>query len=302
MVALSLLVLAGFSPAADDPNLGRPADGMELAKRLSKGSVVVLARVAKVNMKAQLTVEKTYRGGPVGPELQLAFRAQNFGRLPGTEPLELKEGERDIFALVPEVNADGDPSGTGRFNAADGFLGRIPLPPEGAEALLVAVEEIVRYQDQEEVSDPAPLLVEWISGVNPWLIDYALDQAARLGITDPETALALVRRALDANPIRREQVALGLSQALERKRIDGRAKPNQEGSVREIRQAAEETLLRLARTDPEPRVRIAAVRGLASGSVPHAEEVLEKIGKDDPDQAVRYAAAAALLNLKERVH
>ena len=173
-----------------------------------------------------------------------------------------------------------------------GFSGaRIPLPPEGGEALLVAVREIVVHQDDVEAGQEARIL-RWITEPNPWLIDAGLVIAGQLVMADEDWVPALLERLRDATPERRLRTLEVIGGAMARGRIGD---PGGDLEIDERVEACQEAIVRLARTDPEFEIRVAAVKALARSGIPGAREILGSIARDDPSQDVRYEAAAALV-------
>jgi hypothetical protein len=138
-------------------------------------------------------------------------------------------------------------------------------------------------------------LSRWLAGANPWLVDVALDQVARLALADRDNAAALLLRARDASPTRRMKAVQAIGAALTRGRFLSRgAAADPLAGQDDVIQAAWETVVRLARTDPEAEVRRAAIRELARQPTTKIAEILSAIARDDQDQSVRYEAAAAL--------
>jgi hypothetical protein len=291
-LALALAALGAPARAAEDP--ARPRDGAALFSRLSQGQLVILARVAEASGKATLVREKTYRGPEAPAQVTLAYRGENFARDPGAPALHLSAGERAVFVLAPAGDAV-HPGRPGVYRPVGGYAARVPLPPEGQEALLDAVARITAFQDADPGDDATATLTSWLGGPNPWLIDAALAQAATIGLVDREMAPLLLQRTLDASPGRRQRAAEALGVALERGRLTRRNAGD--GALilgDEMVRAALDVLVRLARTDSDADVRRAAVRVLGHAPGEETRTVLKAISRDDPSQEVRYEAAAAL--------
>jgi hypothetical protein len=287
--------LLGYAvPVAGAEREGEPShprDGAELLQRLSAGPVVVLATVARVDSKVSLTVREVLRGGSLPATLRLAFRGNNLMRQPDTAPFQVRDGETAIFVLTPWVDSRGRQPKPDLFMPA-GFAGaRIPLPLEGGEALLAAVREIVLQQDDVAAGQDARIL-QWISGQNPWLIDAGLVIAGQLVLADEDWVPVLLERLRDATPERRLRTLAVIAGAMARGRIGD---PGGDLEVDERVEACQEAIVRLARTDPEFEIRVAAVKALAQAGIPGAREILASIAKDDPSQDVRYEAAASLI-------
>lgn len=228
----------------------------------------------------------------------MAYRGVNMGRDMGAPPLKMAEGDRAVFVLGPYTDAQGEAVKEGVYQPIGGYLARIPLPPEGAAALLEAIRELVGFEDSEG-QDPEATLTGWLAAPNPWLIDVALDQAARLGLGGVDMAPGLLARIADADPRRRARAVSALGTALARGRLERRDAAGRGGEELDYPREAREAIVRIARTDPDPEVRRAAVLQIGTGRLPGAEEILTAIGHDDASQEVRYEAAAALARLAD---
>lgn len=291
MSGFSLIVVGPARAAADDDQPALPRDGAELLTRISAGPIVVLATVIRVETKAALTVREVLRGGSLPPTIRLAYRGNNLMRQPDSAPFATRDGETAVFVLTPWVDSRGRQPKADLFMPA-GFAGaRIPLPPEGGEALLEAVREIVVHEDDVEAGQEARVL-RWISGPNPWLIDAGLVIAGQLVMADKDWVPVLLERLRDVRPERRLRTLDVMAGAMARGRIGD---PAGDLEIDERVEACQEAIVRLARTDPEFEIRAAAVKGLAKAGIPGAREILGTIAKDDPSQDVRYEAAAALV-------
>ncbi len=241
-----------------------------------------------------MTVEETLRGRGIPARITVAFRALNCGRDPGTPAFTVQENDRAVFVLTAVADTEAGTAKGDLFRPLGGAAARIPLPAEGAQALLDALRQIIAHQDQDDFAAGAEDLNRWLTGVNPWLIDAALAQLARLGLGDRAMAPGLVARTHDASPERRIRALQALGAALSRGRLaDPRAEKSPVGAD-EILEAATEAIVRLARTDPEAQVRRAAVRELGRVNTERAKTILAAVQHDDPAQDVRYEAAAAL--------
>ena len=304
--AVALLVAASFVlPVSAGPartaRAGQavPRDGMDLSERLVAGPVVIIGRVTKAGVKFEVEVESVLRGEGVGPHLRIAFRGANLQRPIDEPPFTALEGERAIFVLEPWVDSSGDQPSPDLWQPAIGYRSRIPIPEEGGEALVEAVREIIAAQDDPDFDATRRRMLGWLSKRNPWLIDAALDQAARFALVDRTWIPALVAHALDTAPVRRRLVAEAIGRGFERHRFRPRKSrpgdlPASDAAEDEAVAALRDTLVRLARSDPDPAVRRTAVRFLPVAGVPEAVRLLRAIARDDPSLEVRYEAAAAL--------
>jgi hypothetical protein len=301
-----LMLGAATGPAgADDerPDAAWPTSGSELARRVVAGPVVVLADVERVGLKVKLDVLEVLRGADVPDPLRVAFRGDNIAREPGSPAFEPNEGELAIFVLTPFVNSKEELAAPDLFSPAGGFEARIPVPAEGREALLDAIRKIVRFQDEPDRSTVRDELAEWVEGPNPWLIDFALDQAARFAYADEDWIPALLRHTAAASDVRRRLAVEAIAVALARGRFDAPrsarrrlAETAGQERVRPLRQA----VVRLARTDDSPEVRRAAVSWLPRVGGEDIAQLLTAIARDDPSHEVRYEAASGLQRLEAR--
>jgi hypothetical protein len=286
--ALAATFCAAATAERADPS--RVNTGNELVRRLALGPIVVLARVERAGMKLDLAIEQTFRGRGLTSPLKVAYRGSNVARSVGQPRFAAEEGERAVFVLELTRDSRGNPGQSGLLRPAGGWLGKIPLPAEGADALLDAVKRVIAFQDSNSAWGSTTELVGWLTGPNPWLVDAALEQVARLGLADRETVPGLLDRSRDVRPERRVAVVDALGTALSRGRLEPQGgNTSEDDLVRAVR----ETLVRLARTDPDSRVRRAAVRQLAGSGIPGVRGILEAIARDDSSHDVRYEAAAA---------
>lgn len=304
IVALVGVVALGGLALAEEPDEARPTSGDELASRLVAGPLVVIAHVERVGVKATLRIEDVLRGSPPGDAIELAWRGTNLMRPVDSPAFSIDEGETAVFVLAPWVDSRGEQPRPELYRPANGYLSRIPLPREGREALVEAVRSIVAFQDDPDHAAAVSRLRNWALGVNPWLVDVALDQAARFCYATPAWIPALLERANDARPRRRLWTVEAIGTAFARGRFDDRddaerGLPRLE--VDEDVRALRETLVRLARTDEDPRVRRSAVEWVGAIGFDNAPEILRAAAEDDPSQEVRYEAAAALARMQGRI-
>ncbi|GAB4372375.1 MAG: hypothetical protein Kow0062_08670 [Acidobacteriota bacterium] len=264
----------------------------------------MLARVTRAAVKVELEVLRVLRGENLPTRLRVAFRGANLQR-PVDEPgFSAIEGETAVFVLEPWVDSRGEQPAPDLFQPAIGYRSRIPIPEEGAEALLEAIEEILAIQDGADFDESRRRMLRWLSGENRWLIDVALAQAALYALADRNWTRALLDHADDASPVRRRLVAEAIGRGFERRRFAARRDPAG-GRTRPARardesvEALRETLVRLARTDEDAGVRRTAVRYLPRAGVRGVRELLAAIARDDPSLEVRYEAAAALRSLAD---
>ncbi|GEM_PF-5575646 len=305
LVVASTGGFAAFAGKSDRSKSDDPAivsSGVDLSKRILAGPVVVRGKASKAKLKARVEIFETLRGEGLGREIMISYRGSNLMRPPGDPAFAIREGEEAIFVLGPWVDSDGEIAQHHLYRPEGGFRARIPIPAEGGEALLDAVRKIVAWQDSPDRSQTMQDLVAWLAGKNPYLIDVALDQAARHVLCDEDWLPALFDRARDVSPWRRERVLEVLGGALARGRFDKHRGPHSKRAVAgDAAARVQRLIIRLARTDPEESVRMVAVRELARAGFEGVREILEAVAKDDPSQDVRYEASAALARGERRI-
>lgn len=311
MTALLAALLLGASPGpgalGDTGEEARqaPRDGAELGTRLAEGPYVVLATAIRVGAKERFRIDRFFRGDGLGPVVRIDARQANATRPVDAPPFEARRGESAIFVLEPARDYRDDLRGADILQPANGFRSKIPVPAEGAPALLDAVERLVEYQDSENRGLVEARLVEWLEGRNPWLVDFAVDQAARFGLAGARWIPGLLALTRAADPWHRMRAVEALGAALERDRMRRsrrlrRQSPLAAEEADEALRTSREAIIRLARTDDDVRVRIAAVRAVPRSGHGEARRVLRAISREDADQEVRYEAAAGLQRLRER--
>jgi hypothetical protein len=279
----------------EEPEYARLETGADLATRLVQGPVVVRAKVESLRIKAEVSVIEKLRGAEdLSAELEIAFRGANLERRLDDPPFEIVEDEEAIFVLRPWVDSNGEQPRPNLFRPAEDYRSRIPLPIEGREAVLEAVSEIVAFQDVDGHSEGSRRLLRWLGGDNPWLVDVAVDQAARFAYANRDWIPGLAETSRDARPWRRGRVAEAIGRALERGRFETGTGRGERALVDEGQREVHETLVRLARVDDNAEVRRTAVRWLGRVDLPNKTEILEAISQEDASQDVRYEAAAGL--------
>ncbi len=247
-----------------------------------------------VNFRCSLRILETLRGSNIGTNIKIAFRGVNLERDAGVAAFDPRIGETAVFVLGPALDSRGEPDGSGLFSPRGGFRSRIPLPLEGRDALLDAVRGIIKLQDLSDQSVVDRSVTDWLQGDNPWLLDVALDFAARFGLDDETAVRALLTRTRDSAPQRRRRAIQALAQWLIR---DSLATESASASLQELQGTVRETIIRLARIDTEVEVRRVAVQQLVSLSPEGVLDLLRAIAKEDPAQEVRYEAAAGVQRL-----
>ncbi len=300
LLVLGLLVVFGAAQARGRRDPAIPQDGLDLHHRVAAGSVIVLGKVEEVKRKAFLRVEEVLRGDPkaIPGLLRVAFFGVNRGRNAGQAPFRVAEGERAVFILARWTDSRGDLRGSDLFRPEGLAKAKIPIPAEGAQALLEAVRALVAYHDSPRRGQVEAELAQWLKGSNNWLVDVALDEAARFSIAGPEWIPGLLLRTRDVNPLRRRLALEAMGTALARGRLGRTGQVSGAQSGEELMAMVREALVRHARTDEDASVRLACVNWLPEAGLRDLEALLKSISRDDPDQNVRYTASTKLLALR----
>lgn len=289
---------------AEEAAKARLSDGADLSRRLSSGPVVILGTVVDSSIKATVSVERVYRApGEVPDPLEIAYRGKNAERRRGAPRFEPLEGEQAIFVLERWQDYYGELGDEDLYRPAWNYRSRIPVPREGREALVSAVERLVRFKDSENRQRAEADLRDWLSGRNPWLIDAALSHVALHGPPDHTWARHLVERARSPNPDRRRLALQAIGIGLARGRLADEPERSSattaasagERTAADQRELCRRALIQAARTDEDPAVRREAVRALGRSGLQEVLPVLEVIASRDSNQEVRYEAETILL-------
>ncbi len=303
VLVLSLLVLVAplsLARPADQLDPATVMDGLDLHQRLGRGAVVVIATVDAIKGKAYLRVEEVLRGDEASlpKRMAVAYRGVNRGRKVGEDPFDTKVGERAVFILEAWTDSWGESRNVELFRPEGLAKARIPLPREGAEALLEAVRRIVDYDDSPRRALAEARLVEWLSGENRWLIDVALSDAARYSLATADWIPGLLKRSRDVSSARRLLALQAMGEAFSRGRLGGPDNVHQEGDGGGMAQSVRDALIQHARADEAFEVRRICVEYLPALGVADLAALLGSIAQDDPHQDVRFAASVALAELR----
>lgn len=301
--------MAGLPAGADEDALAaRVRDGVDLTQRLSGGPVVALARVEDAGLKFRLHLLEIYRGPEDLPDpLRVAYRSDNVARRPEDPPFAAVPGEEAVFVLERWTDYYGELGDEDLFRPSLGYRSRIPLPAEGRQALLDAVEALIAYEDSEQRAEAEAELRSWLDEPNPWLIDAALYHASQVGPPGRDWLDSLVRFSAHTNPRRRtmalEALGIGLSRGrFEDSRSSFARNPALAGTLAteggEAARRARQALVRAARSDESAQVRRTAVEAMGRSGLEDLGPILEVIAEQDEDQDVRYEAAVLLHRLR----
>ena len=301
---LATLCAAGVFAFADEEAAAeaRVRDGADLGKRLSAGPVVIRGKVVDDSIKATVEIEKVYRApGELPRRIEIAYRGVNASRRRGMPRFEVVSGEEAVFVLERWTDYYGELGDEDLYRPAWDYRSRIPIPPEGRQAMLEAVDALVEFKDSEGRERAEEELRSWLGGRNPWLIEAALAHVAVYGPPDGSWTRALVEHAQSPDPERRRLALVAMGLGLSRGRLgdsegtDGSQGLETRQDALDQRELCRRALIQAARTDAEPEVRRTAVRALGRSGLEDVRSVLEVIASSDENQEVRYEAETLLL-------
>jgi hypothetical protein len=296
---------AGVMSAVADEEAAAEArvrNGADLSKRLSSGPVVIRGKVVDDSIKATVEIVEIYRApGEIPRRIEIAYRGLNASRRTGTPRFEVMPDEEAVFVLERWTDYYGELGDEDLYQPAWDYRSRIPIPPEGRQAMLEAIEALVRFKDADSRERAEGELRSWLGGRNPWLIEAALSHAATYGPADGSWTRALVEHAQSPDPTRRRLALTAMGLGLSRGRLG--VEPGAAGSVGredrrnglDQRELCRRALIQAARTDADPEVRRVAVRALGRSGLDGVRSVLEVIASNDENQEVRYEAETILL-------
>ncbi|HET9480230.1 MAG TPA: HEAT repeat domain-containing protein [Candidatus Polarisedimenticolia bacterium] len=200
------------------------------------------------------------------------------------------EGEESILFLQPYEDTFGRDEGPATFAVLGASHGKVEVPSEGAVALEDALRRFVLILSMGQHDRQAEALRALLREKNPYLIEAGLDECRKFRLAEPADIGDLLELTSSPRPDFRAGA------------LDLIAQLTGEAAVTGAPQRRPDLFSRVAaaaRTDAEARVRLAAVRVLASFGDRPALALLERLGREDPDQAVRYESSVAALRLRE---
>ncbi|HKY31074.1 MAG TPA: hypothetical protein VJV23_00965 [Candidatus Polarisedimenticolia bacterium] len=291
-------VLAWLLPAIMAGTAPLPAEvqPLTLYQKTARAALVVRARtLTDSTRRPRLLVLEAVKGSyPERATITIVPYAQdNANPTPWLRREVFRKGEESLLFLMPYADPSGRGGGSDVFSVLGAHQGKVPVPPEGADALLAAVRRFSAILAQGQLETQALGLRAMLKEKNPLLIEAGLEECLRLRLAEREDLDPL--RALLDHPrtdLRASALAL-MRQILE-------AQPREEAPA-----AAPpdprlfEAVAARARLDEDPAVRLQAVGALASFGHGAALALLESIGTADPSQHVRYEALVAARRIKE---
>lgn len=305
LLVLVLLEVAGVmsgpafcaSPVGQEPGQAattldsRPGD-LNLFQMVARADLIVDVIILKGSLKyALVEVRAAIKGFPPGSRIRVAFRDYNWSRPKGEPPIVFPDGQREILFLVPQTHEKPSEKNRDLYTLFRGEAGRIVPAAEGPDPRVDATRRLVAIAALDAAAQVIALH-ELIASDNPTLRDTAMKEVTRLRAIDPSLypVLTAVLFSTEAT-MRAEAIVLIRQMFLAFGTGKGLMPEEQPGRIALAR------VLDLARNDPAPVVRRAAVTALAAW--PHREETgsdLRTLSTADPDQEVRYEAQRALLN------
>jgi hypothetical protein len=273
--------------AADEP---LPLDGPSLYDRLAHASTVVLGRVEGVARRAELRIEEVLRGHPQ-PTIEIAYRADNYLRQPGTRPATFEEGELTLLLLEKVVDKKRKPI-PGRYRLVGGPAGKLVLPLEGRDAFLGVVRRFLTIQDLDHQTERWEEMRSLLDERDLRLVHVGLAKIVSFRLADDELLPVLLRYLQHPAPALRSNAIDALEQLVS-PRGRGQASPSSPRIVSH--------LAATARGDEHPDVRAAAVRALGRLRRADLQDLFREAALRDPSQIVRYEASVALADLGEAV-
>jgi hypothetical protein len=289
-MAAATAVLWGVACAATPARAERIE--LDLYEKISLAPLVVRARLDSAPQRlARMQVIEVIKGEYAAPSLDVVYRLANFERPYGQDKIAFHEDEEFLLFLVPAEDWRGRRIDPHRFILFKGPDGKVALPVEGRQAWTDAARRLAPLASLRDSQELFAALAGLLRDENPILLQVGLRQARKHRMAGEDLAaavLALVRRA--DGPFRAE--ALELAAEL----VEKPARGSQSLSLRDhlVGIAAA-----IADEAPEPSVRRAAVRLLASDATPAARAKLQAISERDPSQDVRYEAALAVYRLRQ---
>jgi hypothetical protein len=265
---------------------------LDLYEKISLAPLVVRARLDSAPQRlARMQVLEVIKGEYAAPSLEIVYRLANFERDYGAEKISFEEGEEYLLFLLPAEDWRGrrvDPQRHILFKGPDGS---VALPAEGRQVWTDAARRLAPIASLSDSRELFPALAGLLREENPILLQIGLRQARKHRLESEGLAAAvleLVRRA--DGPFRAEALELA-AELVE--------KPSRGGQTLALRDHLVGIATAIADEAPEPSVRRAAVRLLASDATPAARAKLEAISEHDPSQDVRYEAALAIYRLRQ---
>ncbi len=279
--ALAALLLAA-APA--------PAAVMSVYERMAQADLVVRARTIDGTLRlAECRVLEVLKGQTDLRSLYVAFRGDNMTRSRWKDRIVFEDGAESVLMLEPVVDSEGDPKALDRFRLVGGYLGKVDLPREGAEAYIQAFRrlgEILALEDIHQIWEAHKgLILEH----NPYLVETGFAEILKFRLGDAAMVPSILEHLDSRHDRFREASLMVLSQVFERAHRRDEPVGNEDHVVARLLTAAME--------DPVAEVRVAAVRALQAYGRADVVPALRQMAEDDPSQDVRYQATVSVYRL-----
>jgi hypothetical protein len=265
---------------------------LDLYEKISLAPLVVRARLESAPQRlARMRVIEVIKGEYTAPSLDIVYRLANFERPYGQDKISFDEDEEFLLFLVPAEDWRGRRVDPHRYIMFKGPDGKVALPVEGRQVWIDAARRLAALSSLRESEELFAALAGLLREDNPVLLQVGLRQARKHRMVSEDLAaavLALVRRA--DGPFRAEALELAAEMV---------EKPARGSRSLSLRDHLVGIAAMIADEAPEPSVRRAAVRLLASDATPAARAKLQAISELDPSQDVRYEAALAVYRMRQ---
>lgn len=238
-----------------------------------------------------LVVNRVLRGS-VLPQTKVLIhtRLANRDRSPNADLKALRFEAGMSYLVLLEVDGDHQSGPNTVYRLVRGVQGARILPPEGAPAILDALQQFIEIQDAKNENETWRRFTGMLEEANPVLLENALDQFLKFRRGTPQLLPAVLPLLEHPGPALRERAALLVGQVVSLER--GQGLPEEE--------TLRAQLFARARRDPEVAVRVAACQALEGFADRGVGVVLEEIAESDPDQLVRYIAEKLLFDRRSR--
>ncbi len=289
--AALLLVALGASigpcPRAD-------TEPLSLYQRTARAGLVVRARaLSSSTRRPRLEVLEIIRGDYGRRRLTVVPHAEDHASpTPWLRREVFREGEESILFLIPyvdEFGRGGDPDVFSVLRADDG---KVPVPAEGAGALLDALRRMAAILALGSHDRQAEALRSLMREGNPYLVEAGLEECRRFRLAEPADLESL--RALLAR--RRPEFRAGALGLVTQLLADARSRGEPLAGEQALLQSAAAS----ARLDEDEAVRREAVGALEAFGGAEALSILEAVAEGDASQVVRYEAQVAVTRLRNR--
>ncbi len=239
---------------------------------------------------AEIHVLEMLKGNYAEENLRISFRMDNFEREREEEKIIFNNGEEAIFLLEPLRDRSGSIKDPSLFKLMDRAEGKIDLSPESGHILIAAVKRFIQIQSLESQHEIWKEQKKLLQEKNRFLIEAGFQEILKFRIGDWTQIPDLLQYLTGPDAEFQLNAAKVITQLFQDRE---EATANLEGWEEVIR-----TVIRTARGESDPRIRVEAIRALSAAGAESYQDVLEAISEDDESQLVRYEAQKALYEIK----